>query len=283
MNPSPENLLPQEPVKLFDDLYFVGNKMVGSWVIPTSVGLVLIEGSAEVDHWEACLKPGLEKLGLASEKIVALLLTHGHMDHYAGCDHIQRATGCDICLSLPDVGYMTAGEENKKPNETIPIPRITRILTPGESLAFGDHIIQVLDGAGHTPGCLNYSMDVHEGTETHRFVMMGGYGVFGPGAFMGDVYPYGTQYAVDHAFQFASTCVATWEYAKKNNCDVFLNPHPHLCNMYDLSEENKTRKAGDPNAFVIGKDGVRQWLLERFNACMEAVGTYTDLTVAYAE
>ena len=277
MPPDLENLKAQEPVKLFDDLFFVGNRMVGSWVIPTSEGLVLIEGSAEVDHWEACLKPGLEKLGLGEKKILALLLTHGHMDHYAGCDHIQRATGCDICLSAKDTLYITAGVENRGPNKEIPIPQVTRIISPGDELVFGDHVISVLDGGGHTPGCLNYSMEVHERNEVHRFVMMGGYGIFGPGAFMEQEYPYGVEFAVEQALRFAATCVSTWEYAKKHDCDVFLNPHPHLCNMYEIAEENKSRGADGSNAFVIGKDGVRRWLLERFDACLETAVSFTDI------
>ena len=270
----PNNLKPQEPIKLFDDLYFVGNRMVGSWVIPTGEGLVLIEGSAEVDHWENCLKPGLDKLGFGGEKIIALLLTHGHMDHYAGCD---------VCLSKEDTIYMAAGWENHRANmeQNIPLPQVTRVITPGEDLVFGDHVITVLDGHGHTPGCLNYSMEVHDGDETHRFIMMGGYGIFGPGNFMGDPYPYGTEYSIRAAFDFAASCANSWEYAKAHNCDVFLNPHPHLCNAYQLAEENKSRKPGEPNAFVVGPDGVRQWLLERFDACLEAVMNYTDIRKPY--
>lgn len=266
---------------MFDDLFFVGNKLVGSWVIRTSAGLVLIEGSGEVDHWENCLKPGLEELGFGEEKILALLLTHGHFDHYAGCDHIRRATGCDICLSAADTLYITTGIENWKHNVEIPNPHVTRIIEPGQDLVFGDHVISVLDGSGHTPGCLNYSMEVHDDGEPHRFVMMGGYGIFGPGNFLGDEYPYGTENAVGYALKFASCCVNTWEYAKRMHCDVFFNPHPHLCNMYELAEENQNRRPGEPNAFVVGEDGVRQWLLERFDACMEAAVKYTDIRMPY--
>lgn len=276
MAPTPENTTNQEPVKLFDDLYFVGDKMVGSWVITTSEGLVLIEAAAEPDHWEACLKPGLDKLGLGDQKVLALLLTHGHFDHYAGCDHIRRATGCDICLSAKDTLYITTGVENHRFNERIPNPQVTRIIEPGDELVFGDHVISVLDGAGHTPGCLNYSMEVHEGEETHRFVMMGGFGIFGPGHFMME-YPYGVDYAVQQAFTFASNCVKTWEYAKKHHCDIFLNPHPHLCNMYELAALNQDRKPGAPNAFVIGEDGVRRWLLERFDECLKLGVEFTDI------
>lgn len=283
--PGPENLRPQGPRKLFDDLYFIGNKMVGSWVIPTSEGLVLIEGSAEVDHWETCLKPGLEELGFADRKILALLLTHGHMDHYAGAAHIQSATGCDVCLSAKDTLYMATGVENYKANlrDNIPLPNVNRIIESGDRLVFGDHVIDVLDGSGHTPGCLNYSMEVHEGEETHRFLMMGGYGIHGNGNFMGEPYPYGVDNSIRWAFEFSASTAISWEYAKKNNCDVFLNPHPNLCRMYETVEENSKRKPGEPNAFVIGKDGVRRWLLERYEAAWVQVNKYSDIQREYKE
>ena len=71
----------QEPVKLFDDLYYIGNMTVGSWVIKTSAGLVLIDSSSLADEYEQYLAPSLKKLGLENEKILCLLLTHGHFDH----------------------------------------------------------------------------------------------------------------------------------------------------------------------------------------------------------
>jgi len=277
--PAPDDLVPQGPVKLFDDLYFIGNKIVGSWVIPTSEGLVLIDAGATADHWESCLRPGLDELGFGNEKIIAILLTHGHMDHYAGCDHILRATGCDVCLSAVDAVYMSTRKKNRRTNieSNVPVPMITRIIKPGEELVFGDHVISVLDGVGHTPGCLNYSMDVYDGKEIHRFIMMGGYGIFGPWEWS-DV-----ETSVKYALLFASTCVSTWEYAKAHNCDVFFNPHPHLCNMYELAEKNSARKPGEPNAFVAGLDGVRQWILERFDACMETAVSFTDIRKPFTE
>lgn len=288
LTPGPELLKPRTPVKLFDDLYFVGHSMCGSWIIPTSDGLVLIEASAEVDFWETTLRPGLEKLGLGGKRIIALLLTHGHMDHYAGCNHIQQDTGCDIYLSMEDTAYITSGVENIPANKGIskfdpaaqPIPMfmVTKILHNRDDLRFGDHTIHCLSAPGHTPGCMNYSMEVHEGSEAHRFVMMGGYGVFGPGCFMGDEYPYGVLYAQKQALAFAQSCVELWEYAKETNADIFLNPHPHLCDMYGLDEKNRSRGPEETNAFVIGREGVRRWIAERYYACLEAAADFTDLT-----
>lgn len=287
--PTPDKLIPRKPVKLFDDLYFVGHSMCGAWIIKTSDGLVLIEASAEVDFWEAMLKPGLEALGFQDEKILALLLTHGHMDHYAGANHIQEATDCDIYLSLEDTAYITAGLENQAANkgldpaalnhEPIPMFRVTKIIKDKDDLVFGDHTIHCMLAPGHTPGCLNYSMEVHEGAETHRFVMMGGYGVFGPGKNMGKPYPHGVLYSQEAAFRFAYSCVELWEYAKENGADIFLNPHPHLCGMYELAAANENRKPGESNAFVIGLEGVREWIVERYYACLNCASEFTDLTL----
>ena len=57
----------------------------------------------------------------------------------------------------------------------------------------------------------------------------------------------------------------------------------HLCNMYQTAEENKNRKPGDPNAFVIGRDGVRQWIMERFDACMASVVEFSDIRKPFVE
>lgn len=281
--PEPEDFLLKEPIRLFDDLYFVGNRFVGTWIIPTNAGLVLLEGSDQVDYWETSLKPALDQLGFGEEKVLAMLITHGHMDHYAGCDHIRRATGCDICLSRRDTLHITSAVENLGPNKDTPIPQITRFVEPGDELVFGDHVISVLDGSGHTPGCLNYSMEVHDGDESHRFIMMGGFGIFGPGNFMGLEYTYGTAHAVEAALRFATTCVMTWEYAKTHHCDVFLNPHPHLCRLHEYAQKNAEHKAGETNAFVVGTDGVRQWIMERFDDCMRLAAVYTDIREEYKE
>ena len=270
----------REPVKLFDDLYFAGNSVGGVWISVTSEGLVLIEGGGQDDFWEACLQPSLEKLGLADRKVLLLLLTHGPFDHYGGAYFIRKATGCDVCLSAADTVHITAGLENQVHNDkNLRAAEVTKIISPGDDLVFGDHVISVLDGAGHTPGCLNYSMEVHDGEETHRFIMMGGYGIFGPGKenFLGLEYPFGPEHAVEQALIFASTCVKTWEYVKKNHCDIYFNPHPHLCAMFQHVEENKNRKPGEPNAFVIGEQGVREWLQDRFDACLQKAVDYTDI------
>lgn len=279
--PDPAKLELREPVKLFDDLYYAGNFSVGSFIIKTSQGLVLIDASDYEDEYERFLVPSLKKLGLENEKILCLLLTHGHFDHCAGAYMIQQRTGCDVALSLEDTAYMSCCYENNEPGHRFPLPQVTILLKDGQDLVFGDHVIHVMMAEGHTPGCLNFSMEVHEGEETHRFVMMGGFGIFGPGVYPAGDYPYSALEAERLALMFANSCVELWEYAKANHADVFLNPHPHLCDVWPLSEKNQSRRPGEPNAFVIGLEGVRKFIANRYDACIESAQKFTDLQQEY--
>lgn len=275
---NPELLMPIEPVQLFDDYYFIGNQLVGFHVLKTSQGLVLFEAMDCNDAFEKFLQPGLAKLGLANEKILMLFLTHGHFDHYQGADSVRLACGCEVALSKEDCAYMAWCDENR--DKAPELPRITHLIQGGDSLCFGDHTVDVLDGKGHTPGCLNYSFAVHDGGEEHRVIMVGGYGVFGPGNYIGS-YPYTTQWAVEQALDFAASQTRTWEYVKEHHCDVYLNPHPHLCDMLAMAEKNKARAPGQPNAFVIGEEGVRKWLVERFDVCLQSAADFSGIRSAY--
>ena len=281
-NYDPELFQPLEPVKLFDDYYFIGNKLVGFHVLKTSEGLVLFDAMDKYDVDDEFLIPGLKKLGLENEPIRMLFLTHGHFDHYMGAEKVRLRTGCDVALSREDALFLVSGPDNYLGIQDLRLPRITRLVEDGEDLTFGDHTVHVILAPGHTPGCLNYSFEVHDRGEAHRVVMVGGYGVFGPGAYPRKYdYPFSVTYAVDQALQFATSCVKTWEYCKENHCDVYLNPHPHLCDLLKLAEQNQSRKDGDPNALVIGLEGVRKWIVERFDVCLATAQKFTDIQKEY--
>ena len=57
-NFDPTMFEPIEPVKLFDDYYFIGNKLVGIHVLKTSEGLVLFEAMDKYDVDDEFLIPG---------------------------------------------------------------------------------------------------------------------------------------------------------------------------------------------------------------------------------
>lgn len=267
-----------DPIQIFDDFFYVGNQRQGIYVLKTSAGLVLMDATDDVDACREILEPGLKNLGLDQEKVAALLITHGHLDHYLGAAGIRERYGCLVGMSPEDAGYMSWSHENIGPNKPWLLPPVDLLLHPGDVKEFGDHKVEILNGAGHTPGCLNFAFDVHDRGVKHHAVMMGGYGIFGPGRYPDEAYPYGVQWSVDQALAFASSCVRLWEHCKENQADVFFNPHPHLCGLFDCAKKNEGRRDGDPNGFVIGLEGVRRWIEERFQACWESVQVFTDLS-----
>jgi len=77
-------------------------------------------------------------------KIVAILLTHGHMDHVEGLDQLLRTYDVPVYLSAREAEFYKPECKNLKltaDREVIPIGKIT---------------VECLQTPGHTPGCQCY-------------------------------------------------------------------------------------------------------------------------------
>lgn len=106
----------------------------------------------------------VEQIGAAIEgndlRIVAIWLTHGHIDHAGGAMELKEALGVDIIgphegdrqmlLNLEKQAQMYGigeGVRNCTPD---------RFLTEGENVSFGEHVFEVFHCPGHAPGHVVY-------------------------------------------------------------------------------------------------------------------------------
>ena len=114
---------------------------------------VVVDPGGEVEQ----IRAAIEANGL---KIVAIWLTHGHIDHAGGAMDLKDALGVDIIgphegdrqmllnLELQAQKYgIGEGVRNCTPD---------RFLVEGESVSFGEHVFEVFHCPGHAPGHVVY-------------------------------------------------------------------------------------------------------------------------------
>src|SRR2546428_4548376 len=138
-----------EPIKIFDNVYAIGNSETTTYVLPTSEGLVLIDSGFE-NKVESTLVPHLQKLGFDPAKVKYILLGHGHADHFGGSKYFQDKYGTKIVTTAADWDLINAparGGGGAKPVKDV-------VLAEGQPFKFGDLTITPIEIPGHTPGSL---------------------------------------------------------------------------------------------------------------------------------
>src|SRR5579864_9108917 len=96
---------PIEPTKIFDNVYVIGNQGTVAYVIGTSDGLLMID-SLGADQVQTQLLPGFQKLGLDPAKVKAIVVGHGHADHFGGTAYFQEHYGSKVYISAADWDMM---------------------------------------------------------------------------------------------------------------------------------------------------------------------------------
>src|SRR5579863_9835694 len=77
------------PVKMFDNLYYVGIDFVCAYVIKTSQGLILVD--TLYLPFENHTIDSIKELGMDPKDIKYVIISHGHDDHYAGAMAVKAA------------------------------------------------------------------------------------------------------------------------------------------------------------------------------------------------
>jgi metallo-beta-lactamase class B len=166
------------PIKVFDNLYYVGPGQVSVWLIPTSDGLILIDSAQEplVDH----VLDSIRKSGFDPRNLKYILLTHGHLDHFGGAGKIKAASGgaarvaaLDEDWSLIEATYKNPGRGNQ--DRGVAFTR-DMVLRDGQTLTLGKTEIKVYKLPGHTPGSASFAFTVFDNGQPHKALLFGGPG-----------------------------------------------------------------------------------------------------------
>jgi len=235
---------PIEPTKVFDNLYFVGTKGVGAWVVQTSSGIILIDSMNNNGDAQNTIIAGIKKLGLDPANIKYVLITHGHGDHYGGAKYIADAYGAQVLMSDVDWEYMNThftyqcGPEFPKPASHIAI-------VDGEKLTLGDETITIVSTPGHSPGGVSLIIPVTDNGVKHMVGMWGGTGL---------------PRTLDDSMKYSTSLDSFAKYTDAARVDAEITAHTLVDNSYVRMEMLRNRKSGESNPFVIGQDAYKAYM-----------------------
>jgi metallo-beta-lactamase class B len=237
-----------EPAKVFDNLYYVGEKEYSAWAVTTSAGIIVIDAIFDYSVEDEVVG-GLKKLGLDPAQIRYVVISHAHADHAAGAKLLQDRFGARVVMGAADYDLLDKQNPAWKPKRDI-------VATDGYKLTLGDTTLTLTLTPGHTLGTISTLVPVRDGGRPHVAAAWGGTAFnFGPDK--------------DRLRMYIDSSVKFRDIAQKAGADVLIANHTVFDGSKTKIPALATRKPGAPHPYVIGPDGVRRYLTVA-NECAQA-------------
>lgn len=240
-----------EPVKVFDNLYFVGEKEYSAWAVTTSDGIILIDAIFHYSVDEQVVG-GLTKLGLDPKTIRYVIISHGHSDHAAGARYLQDRFDARVVLSAADWDLMD------RDRGSWPKPKRDVVAVDGQQLTLGDTTLTLYVTPGHTLGTLSTIIPVRDGGKPHVAAAWGGTAfnwLNGSPAYITPDRParFWFERYIASARRFRGI-------AAKAGADVLIANHTDFDGSKRKLPALATRAPGAPHPYVIGPQAVQRYL-----------------------
>jgi metallo-beta-lactamase class B len=242
---SPRNdlsVMARDPFQIFDNLYFVGIGEVGSYVIETSDGLILLDTLWDLDGYTEYLLGNIREVGLDPMDIKYVLILQGHRDHYGGAPALQEIIDAQFGTAEEDQKMMVAdfGEY---------APRIDFFVEEGDSLTLGDTTLDFELTPGHTLGTTSIRLSVFDDGTEHLAYLHGGPALRSDDPEVGRVF-------IEDLERIKQ--IPGIEVQISNHFDIHASGAPDLFGRAELLAD---RQPGEPHPWV-DPDHFQRWLDE---------------------
>jgi len=240
------------PHKIIGNLYYVGTRSLGTFLIVTPQGNILI--NSDLEENVPMIQASVEKLGFHFADTKILLISHAHWDHDAGSAKIKALTGAKYMVMDADVPVVESGGRmdfnyGNSPDSFYAPTKVDRVLHDGDEVRLGGTVLVAHLTPGHTKGCTSWTMKVTEGDKTYDVLILGspnvntGYKLVNNAAYPG----------------IAEDYERMWRVLKSLPCDIFLGAHGEY---FGMEEKYARMKNGDANAF-IDPDGYKKYVVQK--------------------
>jgi metallo-beta-lactamase class B len=239
----------RDPFQIFDNLYFVGIGEVGSYVIETSDGLILLDTLWDLDGYTEYLLGNIREIGLDPMDIKYVLILQGHRDHYGGAPALQEIIDAQFGTAEEDQKMMVAdfGEY---------APRIDFFVEEGDSLTLGDTTLDFELTPGHTPGTTSIRLSVFDDGTEHLAYLHGGPALRSDDPEVGRVF-------IEDLERIKQ--IPGIEVQISNHFDIHASGAPDL---FGRAELLANRQPGEPHPWV-DPDHFQRWLDELIDTTRE--------------
>ena len=147
---------PTAPFHIAGNIYYVGTEGLGSYLIVTPKGMILLDPTLEQNV--PLVEANIRALGFKLSDVKILLNSHAHFDHAGGLAAMERDTGAPLEAMAQDVWALEHGKHFGDQNYvgTFPPVKVDRILHDGSLVTLGGVTMRAVLTPGHTSGCTTW-------------------------------------------------------------------------------------------------------------------------------
>lgn len=230
-----------EPFRMIGNIYWVGHTQIGSFLIRTSAGLILVDTtSTEESQWT---RENIETLGHGLRDIKIMLNTHPHAEHMGGFAMFKELSGAKIVASRLAAEEMAVGgrtDFREDGSEQYPPVKADQIIEDGGTLSLGEVTLTAHLTPGHSKGCTTWTTTVEEAGRKYDVVIFCGMATAGMDRAPLLNNPKYPNIVEDYQRSFRRL--------RTLPCDVFLYPRATTIKLYE--KQARLKRGETPNPFI---------------------------------
>ncbi len=246
----------REPVQIASNIWWVGHSEVGSYLITTSDGLILMD-TTSTEHAPWVIE-SIKKAGFKLEDIKYIINSHPHEEHIGGLAQFKKAApNAKVITTAGTAAIIASGGKSDFRNmlegdagaDYFEAVKVDGTIGNLEELKLGDVTMVAHITSGHTPGATTWTMKVMDGGKEYNAVFMGGLsasGVERGPLLKNELYP-----------EISDDFEASFAHLKTLQCDFYLYAR---ASSIELDKKIELKKQGSAINPFIDPEGCKHYI-----------------------